>query len=93
MNIEVVKMMLAGKGIEIDSALNGKEAIELIKHRFELVHANQGRMYRLILLDYSMPEMDGPECSREIKKLFYQSSVFLVEQKPFICCCTAYSGT
>ena len=66
MNIEVIQAMLACKGIDVDSALNGKKALELIKHCFELVRANQGCMYRLILLDFSMPEMDGPQLSREI---------------------------
>ena len=40
MNIEVVKMMLSYKGIETDEALNGKKALELIQHRFELIRAN-----------------------------------------------------
>ena len=70
MNIEVIQAMLACKDIESDSALNGKIALELIKHRFELALANQGRMYRLILLDFSMPEMDGPQLSSEIQNLF-----------------------
>ena len=27
-------------------------------------------MYKIIFLDYSMPEMDGPTVSREIYRLF-----------------------
>jgi len=71
MNIEVMRAMLDQKGIEIDCALNGKIALKLIQQRFEQVRAKQGRMYRLILLDFSMPEMDGPELARELKKLFF----------------------
>ena len=30
-------------------------------------------MYRIILLDYSMPEMDGPQVATEIRRLFKNS--------------------
>ena len=52
--------MFANNGHRIDFALNGKRALELIDERLELVYAHVGTMYHLILLDYSMPEMDGP---------------------------------
>ena len=48
-------------------------------------------MYEIILLDYSMPEMDGPQVATEIRRIF-QSSILLNEDKvPYICCCTAYA--
>ena len=52
--------MLLSKQHEIDFALDGMTAIEMIKKRLSLVYAHQGEMYKLILLDYSMPGMDGP---------------------------------
>ena len=33
MNIEVVQLMLQNKGIEIDFALSGKSALQLVKQR------------------------------------------------------------
>ena len=44
-------------------------------------------MYKVILLDYSMPDMDGPQVSVKVREII--SSTGLAE--PFICCCTAYS--
>jgi len=32
----------------------------MIQERLELTYRGEASMYRLILLDYSMPEMDGP---------------------------------
>lgn len=45
-------------------------------------------MYKLILMDYSMPQMTGVQCTREIRELISQNR--FVEQ-PYICCMTAYT--
>ena len=42
-------------------------------------------MYKLILLDFSMPDMNGPTVASIIRDLFDDSA-----DEPFICCCTAY---
>ena len=49
-------------------------------------------MYRIILLDYSMPEMDGPQVAMEIRRILKQSILHLEEDRmPYLCCCTAYA--
>ena len=44
-------------------------------------------MYKLIFVDYSMPEMDGPTFTRELSKF---CKLFNIEM-PYVCCCTAYT--
>ena len=44
-------------------------------------------MYKLIILDYSMPEIDGPRTAAEIRQYIDSKGL----QMPFICCCTAYN--
>ena len=44
-------------------------------------------MYKLILLDYSMPEMDGLEVAALMVELLNSVKI----PKPFICCVTAYT--
>ena len=41
-------------------------------------------MYSLIICDYSMPEMDGPQVAKAIRLIL--NGIF----EPVICCCTAY---
>ena len=41
-----------------------------------LAYQGKTKMYKIILLDYSMPEMDGPQVATEIRKIF-QNSVLL----------------
>ena len=45
-------------------------------------------MYKLILLDFSMPEMDGPEVAVQIRRLIDEAAI----EQPYICCCTAYTN-
>lgn len=50
-------------GINAEYALSGKEAVEMVKKR----HDAQDD-YQLVLIDWKMPEMDGLETTREIRK-------------------------
>lgn len=45
-------------------------------------------MYRLILLDFSMPVMDGLQTARQIKYFLREANLPM----PFLCCCSAYAG-
>ena len=43
-------------------------------------------LYELIMLDYSMPVLDGPSAAKKIVELVTSKGL----KKPFICCVTAY---
>ena len=60
MNILLMKSMLEDRGIMSDIAISGSAALSLVEDRIKHVIEGKAVMYRLILLDYSMPEMDGP---------------------------------
>ena len=87
---EMISIVLRGEGYVPIQAFNGKEALDLIKTRLEDCYLDNGiQMYAVILLDYSMPEMDGPEVAVEMRKLL-ASSILVETQMPYIVCFTAY---
>ena len=44
-------------------------------------------MYQLMILDYSMPEMDGPQVAIEIRNMLQSQDIKI----PYICCYSAYT--
>ncbi len=71
---EHAKAVLEELGIAADTALNGKAAIELVQ-----LKAARRESYHLIFVDYKMPEQDGIEVTRQIRKIIGAESavVFL----------------
>ena len=70
-----------------EKAISGGDAISLIDNRIMEYLTIDTPMFRLILLDFSMPDMDGPEVYRKIKQTMKDSGL----QIPYVACCTAYS--
>ena len=61
---QTVKNILTADGYtNIHGASNGKEALAKIRHCLD-----QGEMFRLIFLDWNMPEMDGLDFLRVCRK-------------------------
>lgn len=60
LNIKVAKKALADFGFIIEEALNGEEAINLVK---------EGKSYDLILMDIMMPVMSGTTALQKLKEL------------------------
>ncbi|CDW74040.1 chemotaxis protein [Stylonychia lemnae] len=58
---QLVKMMLESLGQQVDSATNGKEGVGM--------YQKNCKGYKLILMDFHMPEVDGFEATKQIRTL------------------------
>jgi len=58
-NLEVARLLLHGAGLQVDSAHNGREAVDMIR----------STPYDIVLMDVQMPVMNGLEATRLIRKL------------------------
>ena len=60
---EILSTMAKSCGLEVDTARNGKQALEMIA-----TAEQNATPYDLVLMDWKMPEMDGVECVRQLQK-------------------------
>ena len=62
LQIEIVTSLIHGmRDIRIDSVLSSSQALNLVRTRLTEVLLGRAAMYKIILLDYSIDEMDGPQ--------------------------------
>ena len=85
MNILVFKSILNEMGVQCDTAINGKQALAKIEARKK----SGAPFYLVMFIDYSMPDLTGPEVAIEIGRSLKDTMIDM----PFMACCTAYTDS
>lgn len=70
---EHAKLVLGQAGIFAETVTSGSKAVEMVKLR----HARRNP-YNLILIDWKMPEMDGIDTTKEIRKIVGNESAIII---------------
>ena len=65
---KVMKRLFAAQSIDVDTATNGRVALEMFRHN----------RYRLVLSDWMMPEMNGVELCKAFRELTGPYTYFLL---------------
>ena len=66
MNVFAVQGILETLGLESDACFDGSEAIQKVKERHN-EDKSKSMMYKLIFMDYSMPQVNGCQAAKEIR--------------------------
>ena len=64
MNLDAACALLESTKIQVETALSGKQALEMV----------QKKKYHMILMDHMMPEMDGIEITEKIRALAHEKN-------------------
>ena len=75
--------MLKDLGMEVDLAHDGVKAQESVQRK----HRETGGGYKLILMDFNMPECNGPSAAKAILEYLSENAPDLA--RPYICCLSA----
>ena len=70
---EHARLVLEESGIRTDTCTSGSEALDML----EVCHAKHNP-YNLVLLDWKMPEMDGVETAKEIRKRYDNETTVII---------------
>jgi putative two-component system response regulator len=66
--LELLGEALSGAGYEVTAAHNGREALEILRTG----------LYRIVISDWEMPEMNGLELCRRIRERSFASYVYII---------------
>ena len=67
------KLVLEKMGIAAETAMSGKDAVEMVKLR----HARR-EPYNLIIVDWQMPDINGVEVTRQIREVIGNESAIII---------------
>jgi len=70
---EHARLVLEESGIRTDTCTSGSEALDML----EVCHAKH-EPYNLVLLDWKMPDMDGVETAKEIRKRYDNETTVII---------------
>jgi len=77
MNRKMVSKFLKGDDYLCDEAVDGLEAIKMVKENLAKVERNEIRKpYHAILMDYMMPLCNGPMATRKIREMGFTGLIF-----------------
>ena len=69
MNVFSMREQLKILSISSDTTMISTKALLFFQHRVEKAVRGTAEMYKLLLIDYSMPDMDGLELMKELRAL------------------------
>ncbi|MDE6201645.1 MAG: response regulator [Clostridiales bacterium] len=58
-----IKELMSDTGVDVDYRLNGKDAVKAVEQSVV-----NGKEYNIVIIDWKMPQMDGVETARRIRK-------------------------
>ena len=70
---EHAKLILEDLGVAVDTALNGTDAIEMVK-----LHHARHESYNALLVDWRMPEPDGIDVTRRVREIIGNESAIII---------------
>jgi two-component system, sensor histidine kinase len=76
LNRKMLQKCLRADGHTCFEAEDGLEAIAMVKERVSHANGGCGRPFDAILMDFVMPNMDGPTATKEIRALGYTAPIF-----------------
>lgn len=93
-NLIASEMVFSGFKLAIDTAFNGKEAIEKVLSKNNKSKQNSecnecGGQYSVVFMDISMPVMDGNSAAKELKKMMSED---MIHQVSLVACSAISQG-
>ena len=76
LNRKMLLKVLKKDGHICTEAEDGLEAIERVKERIDFANGSHGKPYDAILMDFVMPNMDGPTAVKCIRSIGYKAPIF-----------------
>ena len=75
MNVFFMRNQLRMIGISYDSTMVATKAVKLVEDRIAKVAEGTAQMYKLLLIDYSMPDLDWIQLVRELRSMIKEKDL------------------